>query len=302
MSLRIGIDLGGTKIEIIAIERDGTELIRERVSTPKGSYDKTIQTIKELVDSVEKKLERKGSVGIGIPGAISPATGLIKNANSTWLNGKAFDKDLAIAMNRQIKIANDADCFALSEATDGAGKGAATVWGIILGTGAGSGIVINGKLLSGPNAIAGEWGHNPLPWATQDELSIPDCYCGRSICIESFVSGTGLERDYNLETGENLTGIEITSKAKAGNPAAKTVLGRYEDRLGRATASVLNIIDPDVVVLGGGMSNYTPLYEALPKLWQKYCFSDSICTKIKPSMYGDSSGVRGAAWLWSKKT
>ena len=292
--LRIGIDLGGTKTEAIALGDGGGELARRRVATPQGSYDGTVATIRELVDALESELTASASVGIGIPGTVSPRTGLVKNANSTWLIGKPFDRDLAAALGRPVRLANDADCFALSEATDGAGSGAATVFGVILGTGVGGGIVVNGRLLVGPNAIAGEWGHNPLPWPGDAERPGPPCYCGKRGCIETFLSGPGLARDH----GGAPNGAEVAALAEAGDAGAMAALERYEDRLARALAGVINIIDPEVVVLGGGLSQLSSLYHTVPELWGRHVFSDSVATRVVPPLHGDSSGVRGAAWLW----
>ncbi|MBC7952106.1 MAG: ROK family protein [Rhodospirillaceae bacterium] len=294
MTLRIGIDLGGTKTEAIALDRaSGAELARQRVPTERGSYDGTIRTIVELVGGLETQLGRTGSVGIGIPGTISPKTGLVKNANSTWLIGKPFDRDLEAALGRPVRLANDADCFALSEATDGAGKGAATVFGVILGTGVGGGMVVGGRLVCGPNAIAGEWGHNPLPWPEADELPGHYCYCGKMGCIETFLSGPALERDF----GEGMAAPDIVRLAEQGDDKAEGVLARYEDRLARALATIINVLDPHVIVLGGGVGNMARLYREVPKLWGEYVFSDSVETKLLAPLHGDSSGVRGAAWL-----
>lgn len=299
MTLRLGVDLGGTKTEIIALRQNSEEvLIRRRISTMR-TYEGVIRGIKELVDGAEAELGEKGTVGVGIPGAISPATGLVKNANSTWIIGHQLDKDLAEALGRPVRIKNDADCLALSEATDGAGAGYDSVWSVILGTGAGSGIVVRKRLLEGPNAIAGEWGHNALPYMTDQERKDNPCYCGRSGCIEKMVSGTGLMNDYERETGVRKTGAEIAEAAANGEEAAETVMQRYEDRLARATAGVINILDPHIVVLGGGVSNIDRLYDSLPRLWPKYVFSDTVRTKLAKAKYGDSSGVRGAAWLWN---
>lgn len=291
MSIRIGIDLGGTKTEAIALDQAGQELARERVATAKDSYEGTVATIKELVEGLETRLGARATVGIGIPGTVSPRTGLIKNANSTWLIGKPLDGDLAAALGRPVRLANDADCFALSEATDGAGAGFATVFGVILGTGVGGGIVAHGRLLAGPNSIAGEWGHNPLPWPEDAERPGPACYCGRAGCIETFLSGPGLARDH----GEGLTAEQV---AAAASPTAEAALARYEQRLARALASVINIIDPHVVVLGGGLSKLERLYRNVPTLWNNFIFSDQVDTALRPPLHGDSSGVRGAAWLW----
>ena len=291
--LRIGIDLGGTKTEAIALGADGTELARRRVATEKGSYDGTIRTIRELVEGLEATLSTQGSVGIGIPGAVSPATGLVKNANSTWLIGKPFDRDLAAALGRPVRLANDADCFALSEASDGAAAGAATVFGVILGTGVGGGIVVHGRPLAGPNAIAGEWGHNPLPWPDDDERPGTPCYCGKRGCIETFLSGPALARDAGAASG-----AEAADRAERGEPAAMAAMERYERRLARALATIVNVIDPEVIVLGGGLSRIERLYESVPRLWGEWVFSDQVATRLAPPKHGDSSGVRGAAWLW----
>lgn len=293
-TLRIGIDLGGTKTEAIALGLDGGELARRRVATERGSYDGTVRTIVQLVHGLEIELGGTATVGVGIPGAISPKTGLVKNANSTWLIGKPLDRDLQQALERPVRLANDADCFALSEATDGAGAGAPTVFGVILGTGVGGGLVVNGHLIDGPNAIAGEWGHNPLPWPTPDELPGHYCYCGKMGCIETFLSGPALERDY----GESLGVPEIVRLAARNDDKAEGVLARYEDRLARALATVINILDPHVIVLGGGVGNMSRLYRNVPALWGEYVFSDAVTTRLVPPVHGDSSGVRGAAWLW----
>lgn len=294
-TLRIGIDLGGTKTEAIALDRaSGVELARRRVATERGSYDGTLRSIRELVEAVESELGATGTVGIGMPGALSPRSGRIKNANSTWLNGKPFDHDLQEALGRPVRLANDADCFTLSEATDGAGAGAATVFGVILGTGVGGGLAVHGRLVSGPNAVAGEWGHNPLPWPGRDELPGHYCYCGKSGCIETFLSGPALERDF----GGGTSAAEIARLAEMGDDKAEGVVSRYEDRLARALATVINIFDPHVIVLGGGLGNIGRLYRQVPRLWGEYAFSDAVDTQLKPPVHGDSSGVRGAAWLW----
>lgn len=286
MGLRIGIDLGGTKIEALALDAAGREVIRKRIPSPRGDYAATISAISSLVSEVGE-----GSVGIGIPGALSQVTGLVKNANSTWLIGRPLKEDLEKALGRPVRLENDANCFALSEATDGAGKGAAVVFGVILGTGVGGGIVVNGKVLSGANAIAGEWGHNPLPLPSAQDLPLPDCYCGRAGCIETYLSGPGLARDHELRTGKRLPPEEIVSLGDQS-------LERYVERLARALASVINLLDPDVIVLGGGMSKVGRLYTEVPRLWRRYVFSDHVATRLAPPAHGDSSGVRGAAWLW----
>lgn len=297
--MRIGIDLGGTKIEGIALGPDGTERARKRVPSPRNDYAATITAIRDLVASLEAEAGTQGSVGIGMPGAISPATGLVKNANSTWLNGQPFHADIEAALARPVRLANDADCFALSEATDGAGAGAPSVFGVILGTGVGGGIVVNGRLLSGPNAIAGEWGHNSLPFVLPDEMPGPDCYCGKKGCIESWLSGPGFAADYMLDTREALSPEGIVAAAQAGNRPARFALRRYADRLARALAHIINILDPHVIVLGGGMSNIDALYDEVPARWGAYVFSDTVATRLARHQHGDASGVRGAAWLWS---
>lgn len=297
--MRIGIDLGGTKIEGIALGPDGTERARKRVPSPRNDYAATITAIRDLVASLEAEAGTQGSVGIGMPGAISPATGLVKNANSTWLNGQPFHADIEAALARPVRLANDADCFALSEATDGAGAGAPSVFGVILGTGVGGGIVVNGRLLSGPNAIAGEWGHNSLPFVLPDEMPGPDCYCGKKGCIESWLSGPGFAADYMLDTREALSPEGIVAAAQAGNRPARFALRRYADRLARALAHIINILDPHVIVLGGGMSNIDALYDEVPARWGAYIFSDTVARRLARHQHGDASGVRGAAWLWS---
>lgn len=299
MSIRLGIDLGGTKIEIVAIDGEGRERLRRRVETPRGDYDATLAAVAALVESADAELgERGATIGIGIPGIESPATGLVKNANSTWLIGRRLSADLERVLRRPLRLANDANCFAVSEAADGAGAGARVVFGVILGTGVGGGIVIDGRPLVGANAIAGEWGHNALPWPKDDERPGPPCYCGRSGCIESFLSGPGLAADYQRATGEEMTAEAIAKAADAGRPAAVAVLERYEHRLGRALASVINVIDPHVIVLGGGLSNIDRLYKNVPALWMKWIFSDQVVTRLRKNQHGDSSGVRGAAALW----
>lgn len=273
-------------------------LARERIPTPRGDYDATVTAIRDLVAGVETRLGRRGTVGIGIPGAISPATGLVKNANSTWLIGRPFDRDLEVALGRPVRLANDANCFALSEAVDGAAAGASIVFGVILGTGVGGGIVVNERVLTGANAISGEWGHNPLPWPEDGERPGPACYCGRHGCIETFLSGPGLAADHERATGAVLSAKDVVAAAEAGEAAAKATLLRYEERLARALAHLVNILDPDVIVLGGGLSGLSRLYQSVPRLWGRHIFSDHVATRLLPPVHGDSSGVRGAAWLW----
>ncbi len=297
--MRIGIDLGGTKIEIIALAADGAELLRRRVATPQGDYPATLAAIGRLVENAENELGRRGSVGLAIPGAESLATGLIKNANSTCLIGRPLRRDLQELLGRDIRLANDANCFALSEAIDGSGSGAAVVFGVILGTGVGGGIVVNGQVLTGANAIAGEWGHNPLPPADGDSGPAPDCYCGRRGCVEAWLSGPAMARDHLAHGGEMLSALEIEARANAGDAACSATLERYEARLGRALAGVINILDPDVIVLGGGLSKMQRLYRNLPAACGPHVFSDVFYSKILPPTHGDSSGVRGAAWLWN---
>jgi fructokinase len=296
--MRLGIDLGGTKIEGIALADDGRELDRRRIAAPRGSYDDTIGAIVALVGAIEAAAGERGSIGIGIPGAISPATGLIKNANSTWLIGQPLDQDLARALERPVRLANDANCFALSEATDGAAANASIVFGVIIGTGTGGGVVIDGRIIAGANAIAGEWGHNPLPAPADDERPGPPCYCGRSGCIETFLSGPALARDYAALGGDDVAADAVAARADAGDARAAAALDRYERRFARAIASVINVIDPDVIVLGGGLSNIERLYRRVPALWAPHVFSDRVVTTLVRARHGDASGVRGAAWLW----
>ncbi|MDO8677992.1 MAG: ROK family protein [Acidobacteriota bacterium] len=328
--MRIGIDLGGTKIEGVALGDDGRARAGRRVAAPRGDYDRTIRAIVDLVAALEQSAGERGRVGVGIPGAISPATGLVKNANSTWLIGHPMADDLSRALDRPVRLANDANCFALSEATDGAAAGAAVVFGVIIGTGTGGGLVVHGRVVVGANAIAGEWGHNPLPprrgcragdpglpAPRDDERPGPQCYCGRSGCIETFLSGPALSRDYSggLRGGSQdpprqdrerrggsldppVDAAEIVARAAAGEPAAAACLARYEERLARALGSVINVIDPDVIVLGGGLSNVDRLYTTVPALWPPFVFSDRVGTRLVKAAHGDASGVRGAAWLW----
>jgi fructokinase len=295
--LRIGVDLGGTKIEIIALGDDGRELARRRIPTPKEDYRAILDAVATLVRDCERELGARGSIGVGTPGSISPATGLLRGSNSVCLNGRPIAIDLARALGREVLVANDANCFALSEATDGAGAAADVVFGVILGTGVGAGIVVRGSLLSGPNAIAGEWGHNPLPWPRDDERPGPPCFCGHTGCIETFVSGPGLERDYVRAHGAGLAAHEIAARASGGDASCDATLAVYEERLARSLAHVINLLDPDVIVLGGGMSNVERLYANVPRLWSPWVFSDRVATRLVRHRYGDSSGVRGAAWL-----
>lgn len=297
--MRLGIDLGGTKIEILALDDNGKELLRKRTSTPRNDYYATVDSVKQLVVDVEDELEQQGSVGIGTPGALSPATGLLRNCNSTCLNGKPFKQDLEKSLQREIRISNDANCFALSEATDGAAAGEYIVFGVIVGTGCGAGVIVNGQVVDGPNAIAGEWGHNPLPWPQGSELNSTHCWCGKNGCIETFISGTGLAADYLRVVGEELRSQEIVDAANAGNAYAEQVLVRYERRMAKSLAHIINVLDPNTIVLGGGMSNVERLYKNVPLIWRDYVFSDTVLTKLVPPKHGDSSGVRGAAWLWN---
>ena len=324
--LRFGVDLGGTKIELIALDSSGQEILRRRVPTPQNDYLSTVAAVAALLHKAEVELGREGSVGIGTPGAISPASGLMKNCNSTCLNGRPLQQDLERALNREVRLANDADCFALSEATDGAAAGADTVFGVILGTGVGGGVVVRGQLLKGVNAIAGEWGHSPLPyfqfahaqadrastgqhpatgedilhpWPSPRELgAAPACYCGKRGCIETWLSGPGFAADHVRYGGEELPAHEIVQLANAGYGPGSATLPRYQERLARALAGVINLLDPDVIVLGGGLSNIARLYDSVPRLWPRYVFSDRVDTRLVPPKHGDSSGVRGAAWLW----
>jgi fructokinase len=295
---RIGIDLGGTKIEAIALAADGSIAVRRRVETPRHDYRATLAAIAGLVRNVESTIGERASVGIGMPGALSPATGLVKNANSVWLIGQRLAEDLTRLLDRPLRFANDANCFALSEASDGAAAGASCVFGVIVGTGTGGGVVLNGRLVTGPNAIAGEWGHNPLPWPRGEESPGPACYCGQRGCIETFLSGPGLARDHQQVTGVALEPADIVRLARAGDPAALATLDRYEDRMARSLATIINVLDPDVIVLGGGMSNIERLYENVPPRWSRHVFSDRVDTRLVPPLHGDSSGARGAAWLW----
>lgn len=296
--MRIGIDLGGTKIEAIALDDDGTILARRRVATPEGDYDATLEAIAGLLELVQDETGQCGSIGVATPGALAPGTGLIKNSNSHWLIDMPLAEDLQRRLGRPVRLANDADCFALSEAVDGAGARAYSAFGVILGTGVGGGVVIDGRLLKGPNAIAGEWGHNPLPWPEDAERPGPPCYCGLQGCIETFLSGPALARDHAAMAGGDKRGQEISDAAAAGDALCNATLARYEKRLAKALASVINLIDPDVIVLGGGLSNIERLYANVQKLWGMYVFSNEVRTRLVRAQHGDSSGVRGASWLW----
>ncbi|MBA3225935.1 fructokinase [Salmonella bongori] len=299
--MRIGIDLGGTKTEVIALDDAGEQRFRHRLPTPREDYQQTIETIAALVDMAEQATGQTGSVGIGIPGSISPYTGVVKNANSTWLNGQPFDKDMSRRLNREVRLANDANCLAVSEAVDGAAAGAQMVFAVIIGTGCGAGVALNGRAHIGRNGTAGEWGHNPLPWMDEDEWryreEIP-CYCGKQGCIETFISGTGFTTDYQRLGGKQLKGDEIIHLVKEQDAVAELALSRYERRLAKALAHVVNILDPDVIVLGGGMSNVERLYSTVPSLMKSFVFGGECETPVRKAQHGDSSGVRGAAWLW----
>ena len=296
--MRIGIDLGGTKIEAIALDDHGATLARRRVPTPCGDYPAILDAVGDLVAFLERETGRRGSVGVASPGAISKQTGVIKNSNSTGLNGKPLDRDLAQRLGREIRLENDANCFALSEAVDGAAADASVVFGVILGTGVGGGLIIDKAAITGRNRIAGEWGHNPLPWPRKNERPGPPCYCGKTGCIETFLSGPGLAREYRDRTGRELTPEAIALAASSGDGNAAACLELYQDRLARGLAGVINVLDPEKIVLGGGLSNIAQLYEQLPALVERYAFSDGIDTPIVPARHGDSSGVRGAARLW----
>ena len=294
--MRIGIDLGGTKIEGVVLDQAGAIQHRIRRPSPRGSYEQSIAAIATLVADLERAVGVTASVGIGIPGTISATTGLVKNANSTWLNGRPLGRDVEAQLRRPVRFGNDANCFALSEATDGAGAGSRVVFGVILGTGTGGGIAVGGKVLTGPNGVAGEWGHNPLPWMRETEGPGPPCYCGRSGCIETFLSGPALSASFQSEAAA-VDAIEIARRAAEGDVAARRCLEQYEDRLARALASIINVLDPDVIVLGGGLSNIERLYDEVPRRWGAYVFSDTVVTPLRRAHHGDSSGVRGAAWL-----
>ncbi len=299
--MRIGVDVGGTKIEAIALDADGVELQRTRVATPKGDYDATVATIAGLALKLESGVGQTATVGVGIPGTIVAATGLVKNANSTWLNGRPLKRDLSAALAREVRCANDANCFTVSEATDGAAKGFGVVFGVIVGTGAGGGVALRGRVHAGPNGLAGEWGHVPLPWATAEEQPGALCYCGRHGCIETWISGTGFEWDFARVTSRNLRGPEIVAAAEAGDPEAEAALDRLVDRMARGLSVLVNVLDPDAIVIGGGLSNLSRLYADKGGLSEKlrdYGFGGGVETPILRNLHGDSSGVRGAAWLW----
>ena len=295
---RIGIDWGGTKIEILAIDRQGRELHRQRILTPRGDYPGAIRAATELVNSIENQLGETCTIGVGMPGIINPRTGLVKNANSTWLIGKPLQADLEKSLGREVRCSNDANCLALSEAIDGAGAGKHAVFAAILGTGCGAGIAIGGQVHSGLNGLAGEWGHNPLPWQSPDEFPGRPCYCGQLGCIETWLSGTGFAADYERQTGTHKSAEEIVASASTGNAQAIAALDRYEGRLARALAQIINILDPDIIVLAGGMSKVERLYRNVPPLIPQNVFGKESATTVVPAKHGDSSGVRGAAWLW----
>ena len=295
---RIGIDLGGTKIEGIALDASGRELVRLRVPTPVGNYQATLTSVAGLVHDIENQTGQYATVGVGTPGTLSHDTGRIKNSNSVCLIDKPLGEDLMALLGREVRLANDANCFVLSEAIDGAAATAAVVFGVIIGTGTGGGVVVHGRVLEGINGIAGEWGHNPLPWPNDTERPGPQCYCGKHGCIETFLSGPGVTHDYENETDQTLTAEEIVHNAEVGDSTCIAALERYEDRLARGLATVINVIDPDVIVLGGGLSNIIRLYSSVPLQWGRYVFSDRVNTRLVRAKHGDSSGVRGAAWLW----
>ncbi|MBD2784038.1 fructokinase [Xenorhabdus sp. DI] len=302
--MRIGIDLGGTKIEVIALGDQGEALFRKRIDTPQNDYQKTLEAIVGLISDAEQATGQQGTVGIGIPGVISPFTGKVKNANSVWLNGQRLDKDIAALLGREIRIANDANCLAVSEATDGAGEGMPMVFAVIIGTGCGSGIAFEGRVHAGGNGLAGEWGHNPLPWMDEEDRAYQDavrCFCGKPGCTETFVSGTGFMTDYFRLSGVQKKGHEIIEALAQGDEFAELAMRRYERRLARALAQVINLLDPDVIVLGGGMSNVDRLYQTLPDLVKEWIFGGECATPIRKAVHGDSSGVRGAAWLWPQR-
>lgn len=296
-TIQIGVDFGGTKIEAAALDARGNFLARERSPNP-GSYDASIRTVCELVERVEREAGGRGSVGVGAPGSISPRTGVMRNANSTWLNGRNFKADLSSALGREIRLANDANCLALSEVVDGAAAGAQVAFAVIIGTGCGGGLVVDGKVVEGANGIAGEWGHIPLPWPSSEELETPPCWCGQRGCLETWISGGGLKRDFAASTGRALAGEEIIRLAREGDSEARAARDRYVHRLGRGLAVICNVLDPDTIVIGGGLSNVGELYQQLPGIIRGHVFSDIWDARIVQARWGDSSGVRGAAWLW----
>jgi fructokinase len=298
VALRLGIDLGGSKIAGVALDPDGTQLAQHRMPAPRLDYAATLHAIGAMVAALEQQAGGRGTIGVGMPGSISPSTGLAQNANSTWLNGRPFAADLEVHLARPVRLANDANCFALSEAVDGAGAGATSVFGVILGTGCGGGLIHRGELIDGPHRIGGEWGHNPLPWAEPDEHPGPLCWCGRHGCMETWVSGPGLEADHARVCGETLASEEIAGRATTGDPHAHASLDRHAERLARGLAHVVNIFDPHVIVLGGGLSNLPHLYQVLPDRMARHVFADQPRITVKPPRWGDASGVRGAAWLW----
>ena len=300
--MRIGVDLGGTKIEFIAIDNDGNTLMRNRVKAPQNKYSETLKAIETGILAIENSLDQIGSIGVGIPGSVSRQTGLVKGANSVWLIGHPIDKDLETILKRPVRVANDANCFALSESIDGAGMGYEVIFGVILGTGVGGGLCINGQIITGPNGITGEWGHSPMPGVPpklpKQRNKERSCYCGKNNCIETYLSGPGFSKSFLETAGNTLSPKEIVTKLDQGDPLANSVMQNYEQQLSRALSGVINILDPDVIILGGGISNIERLYENVPSLWQKWCFSDHVITPLKRAKHGDSSGVRGAAWLW----
>jgi fructokinase len=297
-AFRLGIDLGGTKIAAVVLAADGRVVWERRVATPRHDYGGTVARMAALVAEAEAAIGASCTVGVGMPGAISPASGLVKNANSTWLNGQPLKVDLERALSREVRLANDANCLAVSEATDGAAAGADTVFGVILGTGTGGGLVVRGQLIAGAHAIAGEWGHNPLPWPAPDELPGPPCYCGRFGCLETWLSGPGLAEDHHRRGGDRATSEQIVAQASV-DPRAAATLRAWTSRLARGFASMINVFDPDVIVVGGGLSQVSAIYRDVPAIWSQWVFSDVVATRLVPARYGDASGVRGAAWLWA---
>ena len=295
--MRVGVDFGGTKIEAAAIDEQGKFTVRMRAPTP-DSYDAALEAVRALVGRVERETRVVDRIGVGMPGSASPRTGLIRNANTTYLNGRRFASDLEQTLGKAVRLSNDANCLAVSEAVDGAGAGASTVFAVVLGTGCGGGLAIDGRVIDGANGVAGEWGHNPLPWATDAEHPGPECWCGKRGCLETWIAGSGFRRDYRETTGDDLTGQEIVAAARIGDPAGAAAFDRYLDRLARALAAIVNIVDPDAFVFGGGMSNVTEMFERLPALMRPYIFSDEWHAALRLAQWGDSSGVRGAARLW----